>query len=79
MNDISNSYKSACFQPSKNRQETHRVLLVQLEETDEKIEALQLFRSELLTKLACHNRQICTRAQTETESAQTAKTTSLNP
>jgi len=78
MNDISNSWKPTYFQIPKHIQETQRILLVQLEETDEKIEALQLFRSELLAKLADHNQQICVKTQTKAESAQTAKTTSLN-
>jgi hypothetical protein len=59
MNDISNSWKQTCLEVSKDIQETSRILLIQLEETEEKIEALQLFRSELLTKLARQKQQSC--------------------
>jgi hypothetical protein len=59
MNDISNSWKQTCLEVSKDIQETSRILLIQLEETEEKIEALQLFRYELLTKLARQKQQSC--------------------
>jgi hypothetical protein len=66
MNDISNSRQQTCLEMSKDIQETSRILLVQLEETEEKIEALQLFRSELLTQLARQKQQIGVETHIET-------------